>query len=161
MRSARHLANAALAGAVLALASDLLLQGALALVRVGGSGTSWLFVTLMERGRWVMAAALVAAAAPRLASLVWPDTGTATDDVVNRSVALRAIAVAMLTLPVIWALATILLRAAGITFAGDWSVDGRLFLSEYFYSSLLIGYAPWAMAAAALIAIAAHVAPDS
>ena len=154
MRGARRLAVAALVGATVSLVADILLQGALSLVRVEGAGSGWLGHLLVARGRWVALTALFWWIAPRFdvadhdpeahAPLAWPR-------------ALRAVGVAMLLLPVVWLAATVLVRALTITIGGDWSIDGRVFVSPYFYSNLLIDYAPWAMAGVALFGIARHV----
>jgi hypothetical protein len=144
---------------MVALLADLLLQAALSLVRVGPGGADWLTPVLIARGRWVVVGALLWAIAPRLEA-VSVDHPAEARAPVTWPRALRTAGVAMILLPVVWLAAIVVVRALTITLGGDWSIDGRVFVSSYFYSNLFIDYAPWTMAGATLFAIARH-APAS
>ena len=161
MRGLRSLSAAALIGTTLALVADVILQSALSMVRMDGGGSGWLAATLLELGRWIVVAALVWLAAPWIETAIG-DGGQsgATAAGLGRRTALRVAGIAMLTAPVIWALATIGLRALHLTLSGDWPYEGRVFLTPYFYSSLLVSYAPWALAGATVIGLARHASDD-
>jgi hypothetical protein len=159
--SGRRLASAAILGAAIALIGDVLLQGALAVVRVDNVGYGWLEGVVFERSRWIVAAGLCWWIAP------WWE-GTIRDNLLGsrlappgRKVALRTVGMAMLALPIVWTVASLLVRALMITIGGDWSIDGRLFTSSYFYSNLVLSYAPWAMGGAVLSTLAYHAARGS
>jgi hypothetical protein len=62
----------------------------------------------------------------------------------------------MIAIPVVWAVASLSLRVLTITVNGDWPFEGRMFLTAYFYSSLVLSYAPWAMGGATLLALTRH-----
>ena len=157
MRSLRPLSVAAVIGTSLALGADVLLQSALSLVRVDGGGYGWLTATLLERGRWVVVAALIWIVAPaiEIAVLDANRVGSLVPGM-SRRTAFRAASIAMIAVPVAWAVATLSLRALSITLSGDWPYEGRVFLTPYFYSSLLVSYAPWALAGAAVLGLARH-----
>lgn len=147
----RQLTRATVTGALAALVADLLLQFALSMVRVDGSSGQWFIPTLLERGRWVVAAGLLWFGAP----LMSPDTldeprGAGSPlwlDVVGR---------AMIALPVIWLSATVIVRAMRLTVEGSWPYEGRVFLTSDFYASAIVGYAPWALGGLAVLALARH-----
>ena len=161
MRSLRLLSVAAVIGTSLALVTDVLLQSALALVRVDGGGDGWLTATLLERGRWVVVAALIWIAAPAIEGAVVGESRAASPGAgISRRTAFRAAGIAMIAGPVAWAVATLSLRALSITLSGDWPYEGRVFLTAYFYSSLLVSYAPWALAGAAVLGLARHAPAD-
>jgi hypothetical protein len=161
MRGLRSLSVAAVIGTTLALVVDVILQSALALVRVDGGGSGLLEATLLERGRWVLVAGLIWIAAPWVDAAIVDDTQSAAAPAgISRRTGLRTAGIAMLAVPIIWALATIGLRALSITLSGDWPYEGRIFLTGYFYSSLFISYAPWALAGAGVIGLARHAVDD-
>lgn len=161
MHGLRLVSVAAVIGTLVALVADVLLQSALSLVRVDGGGYGWLGATLLERGRWVVVAALVWSLAPWIEAVVVDGHRSgALAAGVGRRTALRATGIAMLLVPIVWAVATIGLRAFSLTLGGDWPYEGRIFLTSYFYASLLIGYAPWALAGAAILGLARHTLPD-
>ena len=157
----RRLASAAILGTTVALIGDLLLQGALSLVRVDNVGYRWLEGTVFERSRWIVAAIIVWAAVPSLERTIADSAHESGQTAVGRKVALRTMGTAMLVLPIVWTLASLLLRALMISIAGEWSIDGRLFTSSYFYSNLVMSYAPWAMGGAVLCTLAYHAAPGT
>ena len=156
MRWTRPLATAAIVGATTLLLADLLLQTALSLVRVDGRTFAWVTETLMDRGRWLAAAVIFWLAAPRLESALDGIGSLESAPRLALSSALRGIGVAMLAIPVVWTMAIVIVRAMAITLAGDWSIDGRVFASSYFYSTLVTSYAPWATAGVILVGIARH-----
>lgn len=161
MRSLRRLSVAAVIGASLALVADVLLQSALSLVRVDGGGYEWLTATLLERGRWVVVAALIWIAAPAIEGAVLDASRAGSHGAgISRRTAFRVAGIAMIVVPVAWAVATLSLRALSITLSGDWPYEGRVLLTSYFYSSLLVSYAPWALAGAAVLGLARHAAAD-
>ena len=161
MGSLRLLSVAAVIGTSLALVADVLLQSALSLVRVDGGGYGWLLATALERGRWVVVAALLWIAAPAIEGAVLDESRAGSPGArLSRRTAFRAAGIAMIAAPVAWAVATLSLRALNITLGGDWPYEGRVFLTPYFYSSLLVSYAPWALAGAAVLGLARHAPAD-
>ena len=155
----RRLASAAILGTTVALIGDVLLQGALSLVRVDDVGYRWLEGAVFERSRWIVAAILVWAAAPSLERTIADSA---------QSLAGPPLAGRGRCVPWVWRcwryrscgrMASLLLRALMISIAGEWSIDGRLFTSSYFYSNLVMSYAPWAMGGAVLCTLAYHAAP--
>lgn len=160
MLSGRRLASAAILGTSVALAGDVLLQGALSAVRVDDIGYGWLQSALFERGRWIAAAFVGWAIAPWLESLIADKPG-GSQRTLSRKTALRGVGTAMIALPLVWTAASLLLRAVMIAIGGDWSIDGRLFTSSFFYSNLVMSYAPWAMGGAVLATFAYHAPPDA
>ena len=149
----RPLASAAVIGCAAALVADLLLQLALAAVRLDGGWTA-LTPVWLERGRWVLAAALVWLIAP----LLTPDSSDArgVGSPLPRSAALTLVGRLMVVVPCVWAAATVILRAARLTVERAWPYEGRVFLTSDFYGSLIIGYAPWALGGLLLIALSRH-----
>jgi hypothetical protein len=159
MGTGRQLASATIFGTTVALIGDVLLQGALSLVRVDNVGYSWLESAVFERSRWIVAGILFWTLAPWLERTIRERAEESRLAVVSRKMALRAVGTAMLALPILWTAASLLLRALMTSISGDWSIDGRLFASSYFYSNLVMNYAPWAMGGAVLSTLAYHAAP--
>ncbi len=148
----RHASRAFLATAVAALVTDALLQTALGAMSVrepGGGAPWWVAAHLVDRGRWVVFAALLVAASWRVRTGAGsePDAGT-----IWRSVGLWAMAV-----PVLWTLAGWLVTAIVFTAARRWDIDGRVFLEPSYYRVLLAAYTPWLLGGAAAIAMSRHV----
>ena len=161
VNSVRRLGSAAILGTTVALIGDVLLQGALSLVRVDSVGYSWLEGAVFDRSRWIVAGILFWAIAPWLERTIREGAAESHAAIVSRKVALRAVGTGLLALPILWTAASLLLRALMITIAGDWSIDGRLFTSSSFYSNLVMSYAPWAMGGAVLSTLAYHAPPGS
>lgn len=156
----RQLASAAILGTTVALIGDVLLQGALSLVRVDSIGYRWLEGVVFERSRWIVAAIVCWSISPWLERTIRDGLLESSPVRANRKVALRAVGTAMLALPIVWTAASLLLRAVLITIGGDWSIDGRVFTSSSFYSNLVMNYAPWAMGGAVLSTLAYHASPS-
>ena len=122
----------------------------LVVVTAANDGTPWWIAAhLVERGRWVVVAALLVAVAGRLASLEEP---------ASRAAVWRFVGIAVATAPLLWMTATWIVQATLFTLAGRWEVDGQVFLAAGYYQSLLRGYAPWLLAGATTIAVSRHVA---
>jgi ABC-type amino acid transport system permease subunit len=152
----RSHASAFLLGTLAALVVDAVMQLAIDAVRVsrfGGGAPWWVTTNVIGRGRWVVFAALLWWLAPRLgggeANPRQSAMGSAQD-------AWRQVAVALVAVPVLWIVATWLVSAVRFTALGSWDTDGRVFLSPDYYRGLALGLTPWAMAAAALIAVRRH-----
>jgi hypothetical protein len=151
----RSLTVAALAGATAALLADVLLQAALTAVRIDASGWSWLPATVLDRGRWVVVAALLWLARPRGSSGGRDGTHAA----MTRATAFEIVGRAMLAVPLLWLAATLLMRAIRVTLERGWPYEGRVFTSSDFYAGLIVGYAPWALGGLLLLALSRHAEP--
>jgi hypothetical protein len=149
----RALGDAAVVGTLLALVVDVLLQGALAAVRLDDGLSSWLVATLFDGGRWVLAALLLRLVAP----LAWP--GDRPPALADRPAVFAIVGRAMVVAPPIWTATALVLRAVRITVEGGWPYEGRVFLAPDFYAALLVGYAPWALGGLAVVALARHAPP--
>ena len=151
--SIRAAARAFLLAMIATLVVDAALATSTGLVAVTGPGDStpwWVAAHVVERGRWVVAAALLLAASARLAA---PD-GPAP---FRPASIWRCVGIAVAAMPVLWIVATWIVQAALFTVAGRWEVDGQMFLAPGYYQNLLRGYAPWLLAGATTIAVSRHV----
>ena len=149
----RVAACAFLLAMVTALGVDAVLATLTGLIAVTGAvdGTPWWVAAhLVERGRWVVAAALLVAVAGRLAS---PDVPAPS----SRAAVWRFVGIAVAATPLLWIVATWIVQATLFTLARRWDVDGQMFLAVSYYQSLLGGYAPWLLAGATTIAASRHV----
>jgi hypothetical protein len=63
---------------------------------------------------------------------------------------------AFITMPVLWAVATLIVRIAAITLVGSWSVDGPALAQSAYYADLIAMVAPWGMAGAVSPACERH-----
>jgi hypothetical protein len=157
VRSIRHFAVAFAIGALAALVFDAILRNALAAAQSPGvsSLTPWWVVgQVAERSVWVVAALVLWLCAPlmgRVAARIWP-----LGDHVAPGAALDAVGRLMIALPLIWILATLLILAVRITLAGDWELDGEMFVSASFYNNVLLGYLPWAAGGTVLMTLSRH-----
>jgi hypothetical protein len=156
MAITRSLTVAAMAGATAVLLADVLLQGALTAVRIDAHGWNWLAATLLDRGRWVVVAGLLWLARAR-APAGDRDRSLTNAAPMTRSLAFELVGRGMVSLPLLWLSATLLMRAIRITVDGAWPYDGRVFLASDFYAGLIVGYAPWALGGVVLIALSRHV----
>ncbi len=149
----RVAARAFLLATLSALAVDALLATLTRLMAVTGAGDStpwWVAARLVERGRWVVVAALLVAVTRRVASPEGPTPP-------SRAVVWRFVGIAVAITPLLWMAATWIVQATLFTVARRWDVDGQVFFAAGYYESLLRGYAPWLLAGAATIAASRHV----
>jgi hypothetical protein len=144
-------------GATSALITDAVLRNALAAAQspTGSSLTPWWVVGhVSERAVWVVLGLLVWVLAPvivRFAGEVRPAS-----DEASRTKAFTAVGHLMLVLPPLWAGATLLVFAAQVTLAGNWSLDIHTLTSSSLYRNLLLGYLPWAGGGLVLLAVSRH-----
>lgn len=148
----RSAARAFLWAMVAALVIDAALATLTGLVTIiGADGTPWWVAAhLVERGRWMVTAALVVAMSGRLASPEGPAPPSS-------AAVWRFVGIAVITAPLLWIVATWIVQATLFTLAQRWDVDGQIFLAEGYYQNLLRGYAPWLLAGATTIAASRHV----
>ena len=149
----RVAARAFLLAALTALVVDDVLAAFTGLVAVTGAGDDtpwWVAAHVVERGRWVVVAALLAAVAACAAA---PDVPMPP----NQAAAWRFVGIAVATTPLLWIAATWIVQATLFTLAGRWEVDGQVFLAAGYYQNLVRGYAPWLLAGATTIAVSRHV----
>ena len=156
----RDYASAFLAATLAALVVDAVMQLALDAVAVSTyrSGTPWWITAhLIERGRWVVLAALLWWLGPRV--IPEPTAGHAAGTTVPRdpAEAWRQTGVAVIAVPLLWVLATWIVSALRFTALGSWSTDGLVFLSSGYYRSLLADHAPWLMAGVTVLGIRRHL----
>jgi hypothetical protein len=154
----RRVAAAAIAGSTLALGCELLLRGALGAVRVESFGGSldWVLPIVLSRLAWPIAAGLLWVAAPALTSrLRNSDLVPAVE--AKPAAAARLVGVAMVAGPVIWLLASSVVRALAITINGSWATGGLIFVAPQFYSDIVVTYVPWMLAGMALVTAAGHL----
>jgi hypothetical protein len=157
----RENAFAFVVATVVALVIDAAMQLALDAVRVSSYGSApwWITANLIERGRWVMFAAVLWWLAPRLlvgAGLPAAAPGPTEDDESRRE-AWRQVGLAVVTIPLLWVLATWLVSAIRFTLLGSWATEGQVFLSAGYYRGIIIDYAPWLMAGATLMGVRRHL----
>lgn len=156
-----HSSDRRLAAGVFVVATAVALVGNAALhlaldavaVRSLGGAPWWVTAGVVERGRWVAFAALLWAIAPRLTPLA-ASFGAESQ---SKGETWRQVGLAVLAVPLLWVLATWLVSAARFTALGSWTTEGRVFLAAEYYRGLLVDYAPWLMAGAAVRGIARHV----
>ncbi|MGD9905388.1 MAG: hypothetical protein AB7U83_18115 [Vicinamibacterales bacterium] len=142
--------RAFLVATLVALAADGLLAAVTGLADVADRGAGppwWVAAHVVERGRWVVAAALLAA---------W--LGRRAPSGVGSAEAWRAVGLAVMVGPVLWILAGWIVQAVLITVGGQWALDGQVFLSAGFYRRAWVEYVPWLLAGVTTRAVARHVA---
>jgi hypothetical protein len=148
-----------LVATLVALVAEAAMQLALDAVHVSSDTSApwWITANLIERGRWVMFAAVLWWAAPRLVGPgpPVPARGPADDD--SRREAWRQVGLVVLIVPLLWVLATWMVSAVRFTLLGSWATEGQVFLSAGYYRGIVIDYAPWLMAGAALLGARKHV----
>jgi hypothetical protein len=153
---ARAHAGAFVVATVAALVIDAALQLAIDAVRVsayGGGAPWWITAHIVERGRWVVMAALMWGIAPRLGSAEHAVPLGAE----SRRAAWRDVAVAVAAVPLLWIAATWVVTALRFTLLGSWASDGRVFVSPDYYRGLLLDLTPWLMASATLWIVRPHL----
>lgn len=144
------LAAAAVAGTTIAVAVHVALAAAMAAVMGDAvSIGSRLIGVLLDELRWVVAAVLA-----RLVIVRWP--GGANQAHVARGPAWQLAGSVFVVAPLVWLVASLLVRAAAITAFGDWAIDGVVFVDASFYSALLVTYTPWILAGLTLRQLAVH-----
>jgi hypothetical protein len=157
----RNLTFAFVIGAVMTLVVDAALQNAIAAVQSPGVDSLapwWVLGRIVERSVWVAAALLAWLASPTLSralSDVWPR-----DHHLGRATAFQLVGRVMVSVPLVWLAATWLVLAVKMALVGSWGTEGRVFISSYYYSTVLLGYAPWAGGGIALLALSRHATND-
>lgn len=154
----RHYSRAFLVATIAALLVDAALQLAMDAVRVSSSGGGapwWMTAHLIQRGRWVVFALLLLWLAPRLFDADGDEP--AAMSAASPAEAWRKVAIAVVSVPLLWIAATWVVSAVRFTLLGTWDTDGRVFLSPEYYRGLGLDLAPWAMAAAVLLAMRRHL----
>jgi hypothetical protein len=145
----------------MALLVDAALQNALAAVQSPGVDSVapwWVIGRLVERSVWVAAALLIWLASATLSRVV--SDVVAGDHHVGRAAAFQFVGRVMIGAPLVWLAATWLVLAVKLTLVGSWGTEGRVFISGYYYSAVLLGYAPWAGGGMALLALSRHATND-
>ena len=105
---------------------------------------------------WPIAAGLLWLAAPSLTARLRANDLVPPVDA-SAAAATRVVGVAMVAGPVVWLLATSLVRALAITINDSWATDGRIFVAPQFYSDIVVTHAPWMLAGMALVTAAGHL----
>lgn len=142
------IARALVVATVAALAADGLLAAFTAVDALGAGGEPWWVAAhLVERGRWVVFAALLVPWAARLAPL---DSG-------STAATWRAVGTAVIVVPLLWIAATWIVQAVLYTVAGRWDLDGRVFLELELYRRAVIGYLPWLLGGVVTRVASRHV----
>ena len=159
MTPLRDHAAAFLAATTVALVADAAMQLALEAVRVSSFGSApwWVTANVIERGRWVVFAAVLWWLAPRMAG-ARPGAGAPVPTADgSRPEAWRQVGLAVMVIPLLWVLATWMVSAIRFTLLGSWATEGQAFLSAGYYRGIIASYAPWLMAGAALMAARRHL----
>jgi hypothetical protein len=154
----RRVATAALVGTATALVVDAVLQNALNLARLGGRQYLpwWVTGNVLERGPWLVAAALLWIAAPRLAA----HTGDIEPSALSAAAAWKFAARVMIVAPAFWLVASVIVRAIKISLTSQWAIEGPVFLDSSFYASLSSIYVPWLAGGLVVGGIARHLPSD-
>ena len=153
----RAYAGAFVVATIAALVIDAALQLAIDAVRVsayGGGAPWWITAHLVERGRWVVLAALMWWIAKRFGSAA---EGAVPLGAESRRTAWRDVAIAVAAVPLLWIAATWVVTALRFTLLGSWTSDGRVFVSPDYYRGLLLDLTPWLMASATLWVVRPHL----
>ena len=157
----RPVTSAFVIGAVTALLVDAALQNAIAAAQSPGVGSLapwWVIGHIVERSVWVAAALLAWLASPTLSRAL---SGLLPrDHAIGRADALQVVGRSMMSVPLVWLAATWLVLAVKMTLVGSWGTEGRVFISSYYYSVVLLGYAPWAGGGITLLALSRHATND-
>lgn len=145
-------ARAFVAVAVVALVADALLGALTGALAVNGGPVApwWDAGHVLERTRWVVFAAVLAASARALAA-----TGSTVET--RAGDAWHVVGVAAMLLPLLWLVASWIVQAAILTAAGRWGIDGQAFLAASYYRGVVADYAPWLLGGAAAVAAERHV----
>ena len=156
----RRVAAAALIGTLVALVVDLLLQNALNLARLGARQYLpwWVTGNVLERSTWLAAAGLLWIAAPRLA--IWLDGRQGQVSPPPAAAAWTLVAHLMIGMPVLWIVASLLVRLVKIALAGDWALEGPVFLDSSFYANLATAYFPWLAGGLVVASVSRHLPVD-
>lgn len=136
-----------------ALAADALLgllTGAVSSVAGGPAAPWWVTGHVVERGRWVVFALLLAGSARPIVA------GDAGEGAARTDAAWRAVGRAAMVVPLLWIAALWIVQAGIFTAADRWDIDGQVFVSADYYRRLLAGYAPWLLAGAAARVLSRH-----
>ena len=153
----RNLALALGVGAVAALIIDAVLRIALETVQSPGASSLtpwWAVGRVFERSVWVVLAVVFWAFAGTMGRLVheaWP-----ADHAVTRPTAFVVVGRLMVVTPLVWLLATWSVVVIRITLAGDWAIDGYMFLNASYYQNIVLAYLPWAAGGVALLKLSRH-----
>jgi len=140
--------RAFLVATLVALVADGLLAAVTGLADVAERGAGppwWVAAHVPERGRWVVAALLA----------VW--LGRRAPSGGDAAAAWRAVGLAVMVGPVLWILAGWIVQAGLFTVAGQWALDGQVFLSAGLYRRAWVDYMPWMLAGVTTRAVARHV----
>ena len=156
----RRVAAAALVGTLIALVVDVLLQNALNVARLGGRQYLpwWVTGNVLERSTWVATAGLLWIAAPRVAA--WLDGHREQAPPPPAAAAWTVVAHLMIGIPVLWIVASMLVRLVKITLAGDWAVEGPLFFDSSFHANLATAYFPWLAGGLVVASVSRHLPVD-
>ena len=148
-----------LVATIVALVADAAMQLALEAVRVSAYGSApwWVTANLVERGRWVLFAAVLWWAAPHLAGAGPPPDAPGAAAAAVRPEAWRQVGLAVLVVPLLWILATWMVSALRFTLLGSWATEGQVFLSAGYYRGIVLDYAPWLMGGAVLLGVRRHL----
>jgi hypothetical protein len=156
----RDMTSAFVIGTVMALLVDAALQNALAAVQSPGVDVLapwWVIGRIVERSVWVAAALLAWFASPALSRAL---SDLLPRHHLGRAGAFQCVGRLMICVPLVWLAATWLVLAVKMTLVNSWGTEGRVFISSYYYSVVLLGYAPWAGAGLALLALSRHATND-
>ncbi|MDH4066488.1 MAG: hypothetical protein OEW19_18960, partial [Acidobacteriota bacterium] len=158
--SVRASAVAFFVATLAALVVDAVLQLALDAVRVSSySGVApwWVTANLVARGRWVVLAALLWRVGPRVIPSSAGETADLPGATDARVEAWRQVGIAVIVLPLLWALATWMVTALRFTLLASWATDGRVFLSPDYYRGILVDYVPWLLAGMVVLGARKHL----
>lgn len=140
------LATAALVGSVFVLIADTMLHAALAATKSAALPVS---AIVLDRLRWVVAAGLIRVLVSRV------EHGSSPRTVSGRS-SWTFVGQMAIVLPLVWFTATMVVTTSRMIASGTWRTSARIFLEPYFYSEMIIAYAPWLLAGIALHVVARH-----
>jgi len=155
----RSLAAAFVLGTVLVLSIDALLHLALSAIRDDALAAPWwVNARVVERSVWIVAALLSWWAAPWFAASM--SHAPHAPSPMTRQAAHRIVGAAMIAVPMLWFLASLIAFAAHVTLRGEWGVEGARLLQPYVYSEAVLANAPWLLAGATLIVLARHLPGD-
>lgn len=155
MRSTiRDAASALIAGVVIAIVVDGLLQFFSASIRITGGITPPWWIRAATQSVWIVAGMILWAAAPFIANTL---EGFVSDNRPSRRAVWALVGTALIVVPPAWILGQLIVLAVQLTLSGTWGAEGRIFISGAYYGAVLLAITPWIAAGAILRGYATHL----
>ena len=150
----RDAAIAFIAGVLIAITFDIVVQFLSTSIRLTGGVRPPLWARASANTVWAVLGGLVWLAAPVLANAL--EMFVPAHQVSRRSV-WAVIGTAFIAVPPLYVLAQLIVLAVQITLSGTWGSESFIFISGAYYGSMLLTITPWMAAGVILRAWASHL----